>query len=324
MAQDPIRACLAKAREDFSETSQISAEARRAVASFAKKQYIFDFIAELYDSPGSSGFLRALSGLFPDSERVWWLMALHTLRPPLSDPMHWQPTLADHRFLKILLEEIESLEIPEEDFVALNHYPLVRIVDDVLMSSAFAGCGTETVELWRTPEFYEHLLNTDFPSPTARGLSPMRRAEALTARILRILENHGVSRLRLGIGAATLYYGIRDEALREARGNFVEYLTEKDIAPCLLNAARAGLFQPVLGALVPHFERVEQMDGSPDVINGTLGPFDRAIFWRVMRTADDPQPGDRPVEEFIRSFQRWHHHGAHSGHADTRATGSVK
>ena len=312
MAEDPVREWLAMARKDFDETDRISAETERSVAGYARKQYIFDFIAEFHDSPGSSGFLRALSGLFPSSERVWWVVTLHTLRPPLPDPQHWQPSLADYGFLEFLLGQVESLDVSEEDFLALNHFPLVRIADDVLMSGAFFGCGMETVEEWRTPAFYDCLLAEDFPSSTARGLLPMARAEALIARILRILENHGLPRLRLGIGSATLYYGIRDVALQSAREDLIMWLVARSVGPYLLCMVRHGILLPRDGALVPNLERIRRLEERPAIMNGLLGPVRSNLFVKAIRSVevfstDGGYPvGDARVDECVASYVRWH------------------
>ena len=263
--------------------------------------------------PTSSGFLRALSGCFHGSDRVWWVVVLHAIRPPLSDPIHWLPDLEDYGFLDFLLDELESLDIPRDDFVPLAHYPLARLVDDVLMSSAFAECGAETVERWRTPGFYDHLLKEDLPTCVVRGTTSVARAQALIARILRILENHGLARLRLGIGAGTLYYGLRDEALHKTREAFLEYLCARDIAPCLLDTARAGLFQPFNGALVPDFERLKKVEHSLWAINGVLGPFDLTLPLRAIRPDKESSPPDAAVEEYRLCYDRWHYQGARSG-----------
>ena len=312
MAQDPIRACLATAREDFSETSQISAEARRAVASFAKRQYIFDFIAELLDSPDSSGFLRALSGCFPGSERVWWAVVLHTLRPPSSDPIHWSPTLADYYMLELLLDEVESLEVSYEDLLALLHYPLARIVDDLLMSSAFAGCGVETVEQWRTEDFYRQILASKSPASTGRSLTPMARAEALIAQILRILENHGLPRLRLGIGSATLYYSIPDEDLLNAKADLIQWLLKQGVGPYLLYMVRSGILAPSEGVLLPNFPRIEELEKCPCIVAGPLGPMGSTLFVEAIRSIEASASGDpglnknARVAECVASYVRWH------------------
>lgn len=227
-------------------------------------------------------------------------------------PSALQPTLADYRFLEFLLGQVESLDVPEEDLRALNQFPLARIVDDVLMAGAFAGCGMETVEQWRTAGFYDHMLTGDLPSSTARGLRPMARAEVLIARIARIIENHGLPRLRLGVGSATLYYGIRDVALQSAREDLIMWLVARSVGPYLLYMVRHGILLPRDGALVPDLERIRRLEERPSVTNGLLGPVRSNLFVKAIRSieafsTDGGYPtGDARVDECVASFFRWH------------------
>jgi hypothetical protein len=312
MAQDTVRKLLAHARDRFGQTGKIPAKLMWKIAEKCRRRYLFDFIAELGDKPTSSGFLRALSKLFPESERIWWMLILLSLRPPHSDPIHWQPSREDFRFFEMLLDEVTSLDEQDGDFRALIHYPLARIVDDVLMSKAFAGCGMESVDVWKTPTFYDHMLTGEGPSSATPGLLPIARAKALIARVLRIIKDQGLPRVQLRIGSAMLYYGVKDEGLLEAQLGLVKWLIAADVGPYLFYMVQSGLLAPCEGTLRPRPEMVGEVASRLYLVSGLFGPARPGLFVNALSCIEDKlagegyPPDNDCVDQCVASFVRWH------------------
>ena len=180
-----------------------------------------------------------IADLFSGSEAKWAWLFLCALRAPCEDPMTWSPELYDYHYFQILLELLETLNLSSDEFQSLAEYHLIMSVDNLLMSGAFWGCGTEVIQEWQTQEFHEHLLARENILDVEAEYDSIELAENFISSVAQMFKKHHLERLQLAISSALSYYG-RDERTETAKCNFFDWLLSENLDPFLFDMVLAG------------------------------------------------------------------------------------
>jgi hypothetical protein len=308
--QSKLRDNIEELNRSFAKKTKPSESLRGEISRSCKKRYLFDIIYAFQHIKGkvSSKTIEAVTDLFPRSHQKWAWVLLCALRPPYEDPINWVPHDYDFHYHLIMLNLLKRLDLSSKGFRSLAEYPLRTSVDNLLMSGAFWGCGTEVVQEWLTKEFYDDLLARENDFDVQAKYLPMEFTEHFISAVARLFERHRLERMHLGISAAVSYYG-GDKALDNAKCNFIEWLLSKGVNPILFELVVTGFLIPANGLLLPNDKQIyESLNGTNATYKGVFGMVNlgKPIKGLANLLKGGKPPRDKLTNAFLSDYIQWH------------------
>lgn len=275
------------------------------IAPFCQKKYLFDLVSACLSV--ESRTIKQLAELFPKAEGKWGWVFLCALRPPREEPMEWDPSQFDYHYFGIMLQFLERLRLPSDEFQVLAEYPLRISVLNLLLSEALADCRGEVLEEWDSEEFYERLLLRKWDFVLGRRYRTEKLAKDFISSVAQLFERYGLERPSFGLNAVMSYAG--DEKVMGAMRSLFEWLVSNESHPVLFDFVLGEYLVPHNGLLLPN-ERVinEDLRESETELWGLLGSIDlrKPLLGLKRFLKKRACSGDKEGKMFISAYVLWH------------------
>jgi hypothetical protein len=248
-----LRNSIKKLNQDFLENKKPADLLKKEVVQFCQKIYIFDMIAALPSLKELSIYTIEviIASYLRTREKLGWLLLCAQL-PPYEDPINWEPDSYDFQYFQIMLEFLKKSDLSSDEFQELAEYHLRILVDNLLMSGAFWGCGGENIKKWSTQEFYNKLLSQKKKFDLEAEHTSIEFTENIITSVAQLFEKHRLERLKLYISSAESYYGLSDR-IKKTKVNFINWLFSQELTPFLVDLVINNFLVPENGLLIPNW-----------------------------------------------------------------------
>lgn len=247
-----------------------------AMKNICVKKNIFYLVYLINENQYSNAVVsKILEYYLQNKESLGWFLGCCFLPPYDGEPMTWCPDRDDYYYLGVLLDFISSLTLSQKEFRDISEYHLRKIVDNLLMSSAFAGCGSDTLLEWKSEEFYTKLLKMKNKMESNNSIDCTKE---IISRIAKLLDKNKMKKLSLYISGASSYYD-SDDWVKESRINCINWLGSKNIHVLIFDLIISGILKVKGPLIVPNESNInkelsEAGQNKSYMFSGILGVID--------------------------------------------------